>query len=218
MTAAATENLAKGTVNLVNTLVLTALLISASDLHSLIFFFLYYLLIWAPPALSFYSGLNKRKKKLLLPWIVVIFIQWTMPGVACIVSSLQGEKLHFYTSDLEGCCSVSFLSLTGILAVTSGTLTSLVYCKMEKPPRTTEPDILGELQTLRETTTEMNPQLRVDISGERVRPSTTTTTSVVRLSDTQNGEGLPPSYSQIVDIDEDLPSYIQASYYNNKCR
>ena len=56
----------------------------------------------------------------------------------------------------------------------------------------------------------MNPQLRVEISrvGESAR-----TTTVVRLSDRENGELLPPSYSQIVsehfnkDFNEDPPSY-----------
>ena len=209
----ATEILAKLTVNVVHTLVLTGLL--ASHYSYTLFFILYYLLVWAAPALCFLSGLKKRKKQLLLPWIVVSFIHLPLPGVACIISSLQGtkliiwKKLHFYESELEA-CSASFLSLTSILAIINGTLTSLVYRKMEKPQRTSDPDILGELQTLRETTTEMNPQLRVEISGDGESPRTTT---VVRPSDRENGELLPPSYSQIVsehfnkDFNEDPPSY-----------
>ena len=83
-------------------------------------------------------------------------------------------------------------------------LWTVIYCKERKPWRTTVP----EVGTLQLTTSGMNPHLRVDMTREGPS-STTTTTSTVRLSDKDNAELPPPSYSEAVS--EGLPTYGQAS-------
>ena len=87
-------------------------------------------------------------------------------------------------------------------------------CKMKKHQTATEPDILSEVRTFREMTREMNPQLRVEIPDERLGTTTTTNTSVVTVSDTDdNVKLMPSSYTEI--INEGLPSYGQACNYES---
>ena len=195
------ENLAKLTVYFVSTLVF--LLISfTDDLISTTYLTIYFLTIWLIPAVMFFSGLKERKRKLLLPWIIITLIHLAIPGVACVMRHQGDTKSdpNFYDSDLATCCTVSFLSLSFIMAFIIGVLTFNVYYKMEKYQSSTEPDILSEVRTLREMTGERNPHLRVETTGERLE------TTIVRVADTDNKvELMPPSYSEIVN--EGLPSY-----------
>merc|ERR1712154_574375 len=139
-------------VYFVNTLVFTGcLLIIVTDLVSLIFFTLYYLLVWHIPAVNFFTGLREKRKERLLPWIIVTFLHLALPWlffVLVLINQWQSDPLFL----------VSFLLVTFIMTIIMAIIPTYVFRNMEKAQRTTEQEISNEAQILPEVTIEMEPQ------------------------------------------------------------